>query len=380
MRIGIVAGESSGDQLGAGLINAIREIEPDATFVGIAGPSMIAAGCNALHPAEKLSIFGLVDALINYRELSAIRDEVRDYFIADPPDVFIGIDAPDFNLHLLGQLKAKGIPTVQYVGPQIWAWRRYRVKKIARAVDKVLTLFPFEAKFYEEHAVPVSFVGHPFADKIPLIAEQTAAREKMDCPVDTNVIAILPGSRISEVKHLTKVFIETAQWCYAKNKKLCFIVPLASKKVRGIFAKQLELIAPDLPITLIDGNAREVMAASDAVLMASGTATLEAMLLKKPMVVAYKFSWLNYVILWIFSNVKYFSLPNLLADKMLIPEYVQADVKAEVMGENLLDYISLSDKRESLINRFTEIHESLKQGTDQRAAQAILDVIEQKRR
>lgn len=379
MRIGLVAGESSGDLLGAGMIKALRHSVSNLETEGIAGPNMIEQGCNALFPAEKLSIMGLVDALAQYRELRAIRNQLRDRFIANPPDAFIGIDAPDFNLTLLEQLRREGIPTIQYVSPQVWAWRRYRVKKIARAVDCVLTLFPFEEEFYREHNVPVKFVGHPFADQIPLATDKAAARINLGLPEDATIIALLPGSRVSEVKYLAEIFLQTAAYCFKQRSDIQFIVPFASAIVRDVFIQLGGELAEQLPITFIDGKAREVMGASDAILMASGTATLEAMLVKRPMVVAYRFSRLNYYILKIFVKIKNFSLPNLLAGETLVPEYIQEAAKPEVMGEKLLRYLNNPNDVKKIMERFTEIHHSLRQDTDRKAAEAVLSIINKKR-
>ncbi len=378
MRIGLVAGESSGDLLGAGMIKALRHSVNDLEVEGIAGPNMVEQGCNALFPAEKLSIMGLVDALAQYRELRAIRNQLRDRFIANPPDVFIGIDAPDFNLTLLEQLRREGIPTIQYVSPQVWAWRRYRVKKIARAVDCVLALFPFEAEFYREHKVPVKFVGHPFADQIPLATDKAAARINLGLAEDATIIAMLPGSRISEVKYLAETFLKTASYCYEQQQDIQFVVPFASKIVRDVFIQVGGDLVKQLPITYIDGQAREVMGAADAILMASGTATLEAMLVKRPMVVAYRFSRLNYFILKLWVKIKNFSLPNLLAGETIVPEYVQDAAKPEVMGEKLLHYLNNPDEVKQIMERFSEIHHTLRQDTDKQAADAVLQLVNKK--
>jgi len=378
MRIGLVAGESSGDLLGAGMIKALGHSVSNLQSEGVAGPNMIKEGCTALFPAEKLSIIGLVDALAHYRELSAIRNQLRDHFTANPPDAFIGIDAPDFNLTLLEQLREKGIPTIQYVSPQVWAWRRYRVKKIARAVDCVLALFPFEADFYREHNVPVQFVGHPFADQIPLATDKHPARVNLGLPEDVTIVAILPGSRVSEVKYLAETFIKTANYCYQQRQDIHFVIPFANQIVRDVFVKYAGDLTDKLPLTFVDGRAREVMGAADAILMASGTATLEAMLVKRPMVVAYRLSWLNYFILKTWIRVKHYSLPNLLAGETLVPEYVQQAARPDVMGEKLLEYLNSPDEAKRIIERFTEIHHSLRQNTDQQAADAVINLIKTK--
>jgi len=379
MRIGLVAGESSGDLLGAGMIKALRHSVNDLEAEGIAGPNMVKEGCTALFPAEKLSIIGLVDALAHYRELRAIRNKLRDRFIANPPDAFIGIDAPDFNLTLLEQLRQAGIPTIQYVSPQVWAWRRYRVKKIARAVDCVLALFPFEAEFYREHNVPVKFVGHPFADQIPLATDKVVTRINLGLDEDATIIAMLPGSRVSEVKYLAETFLKTARYCYQQRQDIQFVVPFASQVVRDVFINVGGKLAEELPIIFVDGQAREVMGAADTILMASGTATLEAMLVKRPMVVAYRLSKLNYFILKMWVKVKHFSLPNLLAGETLVPEYVQDAANPEVMGEKLLHYLNSPDDVKKIMDRFTEIHHSLRQDTDKQAAEAVLNVINQRK-
>ena len=378
MRIGLVAGESSGDLLGAGMIKALSSSVTELQVEGVAGPNMIKQGCVALFPAEKLSIIGLVDAFAHYRELRAIRNQLRDHFISNRPDAFIGIDAPDFNLTLLEQLRRAGIPTIQYVSPQVWAWRRYRVKKIARAVDCVLALFPFEEEFYREHNVPVQFVGHPFADQIPLATDKNSARINLALPEDATIIAILPGSRVSEVKYLAETFLQTADYCNRQRPDIHFVIPFANQVVRDVFLKFGGDLAKKLPLTFIDGQAREVMGAADTILMASGTATLEAMLVKRPMVVAYRFSWLNYFILKIWVKIKNFSLPNLLAGETLVPEYVQKAARPDVMGEKLLHYLDTPDEVKSIINRFTEIHHVLRQNTDQQAADAVVNLIKNK--
>jgi len=380
MRIGLVAGESSGDLLGAGMIKALSHSVKNLQSEGVAGPNMMKEGCMALFPSEKLSIIGLVDAFAHYRELRAIRNQLRDHFIANPPDAFIGIDAPDFNLTLLEQLRNAGIPTIQYVSPQVWAWRRYRVKKIARAVDCVLALFPFEAEFYREHNVPVQFVGHPFADQIPLATDKNSARINLGLPEDVTIIGLLPGSRVSEVMHLAKTFIQTASYCYQQRQDIHFVIPFANQIVRDVFRKHAGDLTDDLPITFVDGQAREVMGAADTILMASGTATLEAMLVKRPMVVAYRLSWLNYFILKTWVRIKHFSLPNLLAGEALVPEYVQQAAQPEVMGDKLLHYLDNPDEVKSITERFTEIHHSLRQDTDRQAADAVMNIIEKKAR
>lgn len=379
MRLAMVAGEASGDLLGAGLLRALKQRDPELQADGIAGPGMIEAGCHALYPAEKLSVFGIVDALRHYRELSAIRNQLFEHFAREKPDVFVGIDAPDFNIDLARRLREIGIRTVQYVSPSVWAWRRYRVRKIAQAEDLVLSLFPFEAEFYRAHQVPVEFVGHPLADMIPMQADRDAARAGLDLSGESPIIAMLPGSRMSEVRYLGPVFIQTARWCLERRDDLRFVVPFASSKVRAAFEALLAAQGADLPLTLMDGQSREVMAASDAVLLSAGTATLEAMLMKRPMVVAYRFNRINYWILKRLVKTAHASLPNLLAGERLVPEFIQQEARPETLGAALLANLDDKERVSYLNKRFTDIHEQLRLGTDARAAEAVLRLAAEKR-
>lgn len=373
MRIGLVVGEASGDILGAGLIRAIRARVPGASFEGVAGPRMAALGCRVLHSSERLSVMGLVEVLGRYRELHAMRADLVRHFRADPPDVFVGIDAPEFNLGLEARLKAAGIRTAHYVSPQVWAWRRGRLRTIARSVDLMLTLFPFEARFYEEQGVPVCFVGHPLADAIPGETDRDAARAALGLPVDGEIIAMLPGSRQSEVSRLAEVFVRTARWCLQHRPGIRFVVPLANAGTRRLFEAALASDA-GLPFTLFDGHSREVMTASDAVLLASGTATLEAMLLKRPMVVAYRMAPATY---WLAKRLIYidrYSLPNLLAGEHLVPEFIQGGARPETMGAELLAYLEDRRRAAAAHARFAELHEILRRNADERAAEAVLEL------
>lgn len=371
LRIGMLAGEMSGDWLGAGLMQAIKLRVPNVTFEGIGGPQMIAEGFNSLADQERLAVMGFVEPLKRLPELLAIRRRMYKHFLANPPDVFLGIDSPAFNITLERRLKEAGVKTAHYVSPQIWAWRQERVHKIARSVDLMLTLFPFEAKFYEKHDVPVSFVGHYLADRIPLEPDQQKAREALDVPADARVIAVLPGSRANEVKLLAPDFIESAEWCLQRDPNLLFLVPAANP---GRHA-QLEALLkqkPDLPIRLFQGRSREVMCAADAVLMASGTTTLEALLLKKPMVVAYRFPLLSYAIYSRLLEIPHVALPNILAGRELVPELLQDRVTPEALGEKLMAYFESPEKAAGLRQDFLTIHETLRQNADERAADAIL--------
>lgn len=378
LRVALVAGETSGDMLGAGLIRALRAQVPDAAFEGVAGPQMIAAGCRAWYPMERLSVMGLVEVLGRYRELRALRADLLRRLRADPPDVFVGIDAPDFNLGLEKRLRAAGIPTVHYVSPTVWAWRRGRLRTIARAVDLMLTLFPFEADFYREHAVAVRYVGHHLADAIPDHTDARAARAALSLPEAGELIALLPGSRESEVGRLAEVFVQAAHWCAQRRPGVRFAAPFVSRATRAQFEAALAR-HPGLACTLFDGRSREVMAAADAVLLASGTATLEAMLLKRPMVVAYRLAPLSY---WLIRRLLYvdrFALPNLLAGEMLVPEFVQEAATPESLGQALLDQLAAPERTRQLQERFGALHRTLRQDANERAAEAVLALVTERR-
>ncbi len=379
MRIGIVAGETSGDLLGAELIAAIKARVPEARFEGIAGPKMIEQGCDALYPAEKLAVMGLI-GIGKYMELRSIRAGLARKLINDPPDIFIGIDAPDFNIGLETRLRNHNIPTVHYVSPSVWAWRQYRLPKIARAIDLMLTLFPFEAKFYEEHNVPVRFVGHPLADMIPLQPDSVAARSALNLPLDKHIIALLPGSRIGEVSRLSAYFIEAAAQCIEQRPGLHFVAPFANLETRELFEQALQIKAPHLPITVLDGQSREAMAAADVVLLASGTATLEAMLLKKPMVVAYRLKPFSYWLAMQLLKVDNYSLPNLLLGRRVIPEIIQHDVTPESLSQAVLAYLDDPAKVADLQQQFSEVHHALRKNASENAADAVLSVVERARR
>lgn len=380
LRVGIVAGETSGDLLGAGLMRALRAQRPDIEFVGVAGPQMESEGCQALYPAEKLSLLGLVEVLGHLPEVLHIRRRLVEYFSNRPPDVFIGIDAPDFNLALERNLRNKGIPTVHYVSPTVWAWRTYRIHSIARAVDLMLTVFPFEAEFYREHNIPVRFVGHPLADLVPLVSDRLEARRNLGLSSHEQIVALLPGSRTSELKYLGSRFVATVDWCRKRKPGLGFIAPMASPKIRSIFEGFIAKYDTKLPITLIDGRSREVMEAADVVLAASGTATLEAMLLKRPMVVAYRMAFLTQLMMRRMLKVPHFSLPNLLAGHEVVQEFFQNDVDPEKLGPAVLSYIDNSDRTHELQETFAEIHYQLRKDASKQAAVAVLELLGEKGR
>ncbi|WP_220802472.1 lipid-A-disaccharide synthase [Pseudomonas sp. NCCP-436] len=374
LRVALVAGEASGDILGAGLMQAIKARHPNAEFIGVGGPRMEAEGMKSYFPMERLAVMGLVEVLGRLFELLGRRRQLARDLIAVQPDLFIGIDAPDFNLDLEHRLRRAGIRTVHYVSPSVWAWRQKRVLKIREACDLMLTLFPFEAQFYEAHQVPVRFVGHPLADVIPLEADRTAARRTLDLPVNEPVIALLPGSRGGEVARLGELFLEAAARIRALRPGIRFLLPCATPERR----QQLEqmLAGRDLPLTLYDGCSHEVLAACDAVLIASGTATLEALLYKRPMVVAYRVAPMTYRILKRLVKSPYISLPNLLAERMLVPELIQEAATPDALAQAL---VPLIDGGQIQTEGFDVIHRALRRNASQSAAEAVLGLVERLR-
>ena len=379
LRIGIVVGEASGDILGASLMKAILAQHPDTIFEGIGGPLMIEQGFSSLFAMERLAVMGFVEPLKRLPELLKIRKTIREGFIANPPDLFLGIDCPDFNLDLELALRKAGVLTAHYVSPSVWAWRSGRIVKIAKAVDRMLTLLPFEAQFYHEHNVPVSFVGHPLADQFSLESDQQQARALLGIDSNKPLVALLPGSRGGEVRMLAEPFIETARWCLHQRSDLSFVIPAANEARYEQLQQLLEEKAKGLPIKLILGDSKQAMAASDMVLMASGTTTLEALLLKRPMVVAYKMAKLSYAIISRMISTQYISLPNLLANDMLVPEVIQNDVRPEMLGPLVLEALQDQQKRQQLQQRFTEIHQSLRCNASERAAEVVLKMIANRR-
>lgn len=377
LRIGMLAGEASGDILGAGLIAALQKRFQRVEITGIAGPRMQAVGAESLFPMERLSVMGLVEPLKRLPELLKIRRSLRQHFIANPPDLFIGIDSPDFNLGLEEALRSAGIPTMHYVSPSVWAWRQGRIKKIARAVDHMLTLLPFEADFYREHDVPVTFVGHPLADEIPLDVDVSAARRALGFADDDQVVALLPGSRGGEVRLLGPLFLQAAQWCYQRRSNLRFVLPAASAERKEQLQQQIADLpgASDLPLTILDGQSQQALAAADVVLIASGTATLETMLMNKPMVVAYKMASLSYAIFSRMLHTPWVSLPNLLAQRELVPEILQDDATPEALGAALLNYFDDPLLGDSLRRTFSEMHQELRRDASEKAADAVCNLV-----
>lgn len=371
--IGIVAGEASGDLLASHLMAAIRLARPDVEFVGIGGPRMQSAGMQVLYPLEKLAVFGYVEVLRHYREITGIRAKLRSHFLSNPPALFIGVDAPDFNLDLEAALKRHGIPTVHYVSPSIWAWRGERIKKIKRAVSHMLALFPHEPKLYEAAGVPVTYVGHPLADMLPDAPNRDAMRETMRIPLHATVFAFLPGSRQSEVRMLAALYIETARLILKQYPEARFLVPLVSRETRAIFEQVIyDCNAEELPFYLLFGHAQDAMIAADVVLVASGTATLECALLKRPMVITYRLNPWTWRMMKRKSYLPYFGLPNILLGRFVVPELIQRDATAENLAQALLNLLEDKDAVAELERVFTELHHTLRQNTAQRAADAVL--------
>ena len=375
LRVGIVAGEHSGDQLGAALIAALRERVPGVQCFGVAGPKMIAEGCEAWAPSEELAVMGLTEVLRHLPRLLRLRGELWRRFSAARPDVFVGIDAPEFNLPLARRLKRARLRTVQYVSPQVWAWRQGRVRTISASCDLVLCLLPFETDFYQQHGVPAVFVGHPLADEIPLSVDREGARRALRLDPLTPVIALLPGSRIGEVARLAAPFAAAAARIAARHPNWQFVAPMASAATREAFVREIAQVPGAPVIQLEEGEAQRVLAACDGALVASGTATLETLLTGRPMVVAYRVSAPTAFLLRTLKLVKvrYFSQPNLLAGRHLVPEFFQEQVQGAALGDALLKELEDRNHVRELLDEFAAVHRSLRRGGAARAAEAILE-------
>jgi lipid-A-disaccharide synthase len=372
MRIAIVAGEASGDMLGAALIRALRPRWPDIEFYGIAGPKMMAEGARSLFPMEKLAVRGYVEVLKHLREILGIRRGLAKQLLADKPDLFIGVDAPDFNLGLETRLKAAGIPTLHYVSPSIWAWRPERIHGIARAVDRMLVMFPFEESIYQEAGIPVSYVGHPLADSMPLDPDRREARAQLRLGSAAVPVALLPGSRVSELELHADLVIETARELAARRPELRFFVPLATRETRDYFEERLyALEARELPITILFGHARLALHAAEVALVASGTATLEAALARCPMVITYRLNAFTYWLVKRKALLPYAGLPNILAGEFIVPELLQDDATPGNLAQAMGNWLDNKSARERLRARFAALHESLAKGHDERLVQAL---------
>ncbi len=377
IRIAMVAGETSGDLLASHLIRALRRHLPDAEFFGIGGPKMQAEGFEVRWPCELLAVHGYVDALKRYRELSGIRRELLGQIRAERPDAFIGVDAPDFNLWLEGKVRDAGIPAIHFVGPSIWAWRGGRIKRIARSVSHMLCLFPFEPELYERAGVPVSYVGHPLADEFPLEPDRAEARERLGIAAERRVVAMLPGSRQSEVRNLADIFIGTAKTLHERDPERLFLVPLATRETRQLFEEALHRNdASELPIRMLFGHAVEAMTAADVVLVASGTASLEAALLKRPMVITYRIGKWQYRLMKRMAYLPWVGLPNILCGETVVPELLQDEADPAHLAAAIDDWFVDDARRAAVEARFTELHHTLRQDTARRAAEAILPYLD----
>lgn len=372
VRIAMVAGEASGDLLGSHLITALKARLPNAQFYGIGGPKMVGRGFDSWHPLEKLAVRGYAEVLRHYREIAGIRNDLKRRLRADPPDVFIGIDAPDFNLDLEKSLKQRGVACIHYVSPSIWAWRGKRIHKIGAAVSRVLALFPFEPALYEQQGIPVSYVGHPLADVLPVDDQRDAARALLGLAAQQPVFALLPGSRQGELQYMAATFIETARLIARSVPDALFLAPLATRETRLMFEKAIyDCDARELPIRLLFGHAHEAMMASDVVLVASGTATLEAALVKRPMVIAYKMAPLSYRLMRRMGYLPYVGLPNVLAGKFVVPEFIQDDATPENLAQAMLNLYADKETCARISELFRTIHLQLRQDAASKAASAV---------
>jgi lipid-A-disaccharide synthase len=375
IRIGLVAGEASGDILGAGLINELSKNIESISIEGIGGEKLANTGMNILFPMERLSVMGFTEVLARYKELKGIRDSLKEHFISNPPDIFIGIDAPDFNLGLEKALRKAGIKTVHYVSPSVYAWREYRVKKIGKAADLILSLFPFESEIYNKYNVKNRYVGHPLADKISNDIDVGKARKELNLPLEKTIVALLPGSRLSEINKIAGPLLKAAEISKKTNDNLHFVSSLVNEKSLSCFERIKNKIAPDLNIKVYLDKTHKVMEASDIIMLASGTATLEAMLFKKPMIVTYKLSWLTHLIVKLLAKISYASLPNILAGKKIVPEYLQYDCTAENLSSELNRLLNSSEQVDLMKIEFSKLTKQLRKGADKQAANAITELL-----
>ena len=376
MRIGLVAGESSGDLLGAGLVRALKERYPDATFEGVAGPAMLAAGCEQWEPSESLAVFGLIEPLSHLPRLLKLRKRLVERWTASPPDVFVGIDAPDFNLGLEKKLRAAGIRTVHYVSPSIWAWRAGRIKTVKAAADKVLCILPFEEALYEGVGVDATFVGHPKADSIPVDPDMPAARTALGLEAD-EIVAVLPGSRASEIAMLGEILVASAALIAKERTSIQFVTPVATPALKQAIEAQIAAAGLTEQFVLLDGDSERAMIAADVVLLTSGTAALESALLKKPTVAAYRLGRISYAIVNGLNLLKltHFTLPNLLTETPLVPEFMQANARPADIAKAVVELLDNPERRRSIADRFARLRTELAQNTDQRAADAVVSLL-----
>jgi lipid-A-disaccharide synthase len=375
LRLGLVAGEASGDLLAGLLLSGVRQRWPALQAVGIGGPRMAAQGFDAWWPHERLSVFGYVDALGRLPELLRIRRQLAERLLKDPPAAFIGVDAPDFNFGLEKRLRAAGMKTLHFVCPSIWAWRGERVHKLAQAADHVLCLFPFEPALLQQHGIGATFVGHPLADHIPLEVPRDASRAALGLAADDQVIALLPGSRRSEIKYIAPPMLAAAALMHRQRPALRLVMPVAPG-LRGLVEPLVASHAPGVPIELLDGRSHEALAACDATMVASGTATLEAALFKRPMVITYRMAWLNWQRMRRMSYQPWFGLPNILSREFVVPELIQDQATPQALARETLSWLDNAARADALTRRFTDLHLALRQDTARKAADAIAQVLE----
>jgi len=375
LKIGIVAGEASGDLLGAKLLHALREKYPDVVIEGLGGPAMMAAGCRSLFDIERLAVMGFIEPLLRLPDLMKLRRDLYRHFTRHPPDLFIGIDAPDFNFGLEKRLRTAGIPVVHYVSPSVWAWRRYRIHKINKAINLMLTLLPFEAEFYERHHVPVRYVGHPLAEQIPLEIDTRAARRSLCVDEQGVYIALLPGSRRQEIRHMAEPLLLAAKKCWEMHPQVRFITSHVNEARYQEFYEWYKKLTPDLPLQFFTRRSHDVMAAADMVVVTSGTATLETMLYKKPMIIAYRMSRFTHWLAKKLVKTPFIGLPNLLANEKLVPELIQEEANPDTICSLLCDFLNHPEKIQILEQKFTAIHESLCMPLKSSLVDAVLSVM-----
>jgi lipid-A-disaccharide synthase len=381
LRVGMVAGEASGDLLASHLIAAVKARAPHALFAGIGGPRMAAAGFQSLYPMDKLSVRGYAEALRHYREIMGIRASLGKAMLRERPDLFIGVDSSDFNLGLERKLKEAGIPAIHYVSPAVWAWRRWRVRRIARSVTRILVMFPFEEPLYRAAGVPVTYVGHPLADMIPLEPAKHDARAALRLPSGKLIVALLPGSRRSELQYMASAFVLAAHRFRQEVHDVHFVCPMVTRETRELFERAIhENERTDLPLTLLFGHSHEALAASDLVLVASGTATLETALFKRPMVIAYRQSPLTWALMRQMLYLPYVGMPNILAGERLVPELLQDDASPANLAGALLTLLRDTNAQRRQVERFREFHELLRQNNAEKAAAAVLEVLDARAR
>jgi lipid-A-disaccharide synthase len=375
IRIGVVVGEPSGDRLGAQLAAILKQQHPSIQIEGVIGPEMIKAGCVQLVAMDILSVMGIIDPLKNLHKILKMRKWLLRYFLEDPPDLFIGIDAPDFNLGVERILHDAGIPTVHYVSPSVWAWRQGRIKNIKKSVDLMLTLFPFEEQFYKQHQVPVCFTGHPTADIIPLVTDKALAKQELGYNEDDKVVAILPGSRNSELKHLVKIYLETIKLVHDQKPNLKFVVPLVYYGHQDFVEFWRQKLIPNIELKYVVADSYAVMRAADFAIVTSGTATLEMMLHKTPMLVAFRTNRPTFEIVKRMVKVKFIALPNLIDNSRVVPEYIQQAANPKSLAAGLLELIDSNELQTQQVTKFVQLHKDLQQGASLRAAAAIGELL-----